>query len=161
MGTIRVWRAPTKSARLGFSSFGADQQQGAQSFRPGGNANRGFDLDEMMWDSKGNLDPKGRLATDRPHVLKLYGSYMAPFGTQIGMNQYVGSGTPLTTVREHQPATDVFVEGRGDMGRTPCCPRPTSCSRTRSASRSDRRVRFELNVLNVFNQKTVRHRFNC
>jgi hypothetical protein len=68
----------------GFSSYGADQQQGAQSSRPGGNANRGFDLDEMMWDSKGNLDVRGRLATDRPHVLKVYGSYMAPFGTQIG-----------------------------------------------------------------------------
>ncbi len=102
----------------GYSSFAVDQQQGAQSFRPGGNANRGFDLDEMMWDAKGNLDPRGRLATDRPHVLKVYGAYMAPFGTQIGLNQYVGSGTPLTTdVRTLQ--TFVFVEGRGDMGRTP------------------------------------------
>ena len=28
------------------------------------------------------------------------------------------------------------------------------------ASAGHRRMRFELNVLNVFNQKTVRHRFN-
>ncbi len=43
----------------GFSNFGVDQQQGSQSSRPGGNANRGFDLDEMMWDAHGNLDPTG------------------------------------------------------------------------------------------------------
>ena len=61
----------------------------------------------------------GRLATDRPHVLKMYGAYMTPFGTQIGLNQYVGSGTPLTTYVRTINATEVFVEGRGDHGRTP------------------------------------------
>jgi hypothetical protein len=143
----------------GFSSFGVDQQQGAQSFRPGGNANRGFDLDEMMWDSKGNLDPKGRLATDRPHVLKLYGSYMAPFGTQIGLNQYVGSGTPLTTdVRTLQ--TLVFAMGRGDLGRTPVLSSTDLLVSHELRVGGDRRMRFELNVLNVFNQKTERHLFN-
>jgi hypothetical protein len=143
----------------GFSSYGADQQQGAQSFRPGGNANRGFDLDEMMWDSKGNLDVRGRLATDRPHVLKVYGSYMAPFGTQIGLNQYVGSGTPLTTYVSTSHATDAMVEGRGDMGRTPVLSTTDLLLSHEIGVRSDR-VRFELNVLNIFNQKTVRHRFN-
>ena len=69
-------RARTRSARPASASFAVDQQQGAQSFRPGGNANRAFDLDEMMWDANGNLDPKGRLATDRPHVLKMYGAYI-------------------------------------------------------------------------------------
>ena len=44
---------------------------------------------------------------------------MAPFGTQIGLNQYVGSGTPLTTDVSTLHAIDVFAEGRGDMGRTP------------------------------------------
>ena len=85
---------------------------------------------------------------------------MAPFGTQIGLNQYVGSGTPLTTyVRTINP-TEVFVEGRGDMGRTPMLATPTCCSRTNSACAARNRMRFELNVLNLFNQKTVRHRFN-
>jgi hypothetical protein len=143
----------------GFSSFGADQQQGSQSFRPGGNANRAFDLDEMMWDSKGNLDPTGRLATDRPHVLKVYGAYLAPFGTQIGLNQYVGSGTPLTTdVRTLQ--TLVFAEGRGDLGRTPMLSSTDLLLSHEVRAGGNQRVRFELNVLNVFNQKTVRHRFN-
>jgi hypothetical protein len=142
----------------GNSSFAFDQQQGAGTARPGGSANRAFDLDEMMWDSKGNLDVTGRLATDRPHVLKLYGSYMAPFGTQIGLNQYVGSGTPLTTeVRSLH--TLVFVEGRGDMGRTPTLALTDLLLSHELRMRGEQRVRFEVNFLNVFNQKTVRHRF--
>ena len=56
--------------------------------------NRAWDLDELVWDSHGNLDVLGRLATDRPHVVKLYGSYMLPFGTQVGAFFYGGSGTP-------------------------------------------------------------------
>ncbi len=116
----------------GFSSFAVDQQQGAQSFRPGGNATRAFDLDEMMFDSHGNLNPTGRLATDRPHVLKMYGAYMTSFGTQIGLNQYVGSGTPITTYVRTINATEVFVEGRGERAGRRCLRRPTFCSRTKS-----------------------------
>jgi len=144
----------------GFSNFAVDQQQGAQSFRPGGNATRGFDLDEMMWDSHGNLNPTGRLATDRPHVLKMYGAYIAPFGTQIGLNQYLGSGTPLTTYVRTINATEVFVEGRGDLGRTPMLATTDLLLSHEFGVRSAQRVRLELNVLNLFNQQTVRHTFN-
>ena len=80
----------------GVSSATAQQQAGSIA-RPGGNANRAWDIDELLWDSHGNLDVLGRLPTDRPHVVKLYGSYMAPFGTQFGVNFYGGSGTPLST----------------------------------------------------------------
>jgi len=89
----------------------------------------------------------------------VYGSYMAPFGTQIGLNQYVGSGTPLTTdVNTLQ--TTVFAEGRGDLGRTPMLSSTDLLVSHELRVGGDRRMRFELNVLNVFNQKTVRHRFN-
>ena len=144
----------------GFSSYGVDQQQGASSARPGGNANRAFDLDEMMWDSKGTLDVRGRLATDRPHVLKLYGAYMTNFGTQFGLNQYLGSGTPLTTYVSTTHATDVYVEGRGDMGRSDALATTDLLVSHELRVGGDRRVRLELNVLNLFNQKAVRHRFN-
>jgi hypothetical protein len=141
--------------------FGFDQQQSGEYFRPGGNANRGFDLDEMMWDSHGNLDPKGRLATDRPHVLKLYGAYAFDFGTQIGVNMYTGSGTPLTTYVTTVNGTEIFVEGRGDMGRTPVLNyTDLLLSHEINMRSADQRVRFELNVLNLFNQKMGRHRYN-
>jgi hypothetical protein len=141
--------------------FSADQQQTGSTFRFGGNANRAWDLDEMLWDARGNLDPQGRLATDRPHVAKIYGSYMAPFGTQVGWNIYAGSGTPLTTYVNTINGTEIFVEGRGDMGRTDALTQTDLLlSHELRLGDTNRRLRFELNVLNVFNQKTSRHRYN-
>ena len=72
-----------------------------------------------MFDSHGNLDVLGRLATDRPLVVKFYGGYNIARNTQIGAFVYVGSGTPMTTYVNTVNQTEVFVEGRGDMGRTP------------------------------------------
>ena len=57
----------------------------------------------------------GRLATDRPHVVKLYGAYQFPFGTQIGAFFYGGSGTPISTYVTSMHAADLFVEGRGNF----------------------------------------------
>ena len=135
--------------------YGADQQQAGLSFRPGGNVNRAWDLDESTWDAKGNLDPQGPLATDRPHVFKLYGAYSFPFGTQIGANFYAGSGTPLTTYVNTLNGIEVFVEGRGDMGRTDLLNYTDLLLSQEVRMGATQRLRFELNVLNVFNQKTV------
>lgn len=136
------------------------QQQAGTIARSGGNVNRAWDLDELMWDSKGNLDVRGDLATDRTHVLKLYGAYDFPFGTQIGAFVYAGSGTPMTTYVNSVHQIPVMVEGRGDMGRTPAYSR-TDMLLSHAISVGDaRRLRLELNVLNLFNQKSTRHIFN-
>jgi hypothetical protein len=148
-------RTPT----LGLA-FGADQQQAGSVFRLGGNANRSWDLDEWMWDAHGHLDPQGRLATDRPHVLKVYGAAILPFGTEVGVNLYAGSGTPLTTYVNTLNAIEVMVDGRGDMGRTPVLSTTDLLVSHEIGFGGRKRLRFELNVLNLFNQKTVRHRFN-
>ena len=83
------------------------QQQAGSIARPGGNVNRYWDLDELLWDSQGNLDVRGRLATDRPHVVKLYGAYSLPFGTQVGAFFYGASGTPISTyvTSDHAPTS--------------------------------------------------------
>jgi hypothetical protein len=143
----------------GVSSATAQQQAGSVA-RPGGNANRAWDIDEIFWDSHGTLDVIGRLPTDRPHVAKLYGSYMAPFGTQLGAFFYAGSGTPLTTYVVSANQTNLFVDGRGDMGRTPVLTRTDLLVSHELRLMGAKRLRFELNVLNVFNQKTERHTFN-
>jgi hypothetical protein len=144
----------------GVTSATAQQQAGSIA-RPGGNANRAWDIDEIFWDSRGNLDVIGRLPTDRPHVVKLYGSYMLPFGTQIGAFFYAGSGTPLTTYVVSTNQTQLFVNGRGDMGRTPVLSRTDLLlSQELNVGTNNKRLRFELNVLNVFNQKSTRHVFN-
>ena len=148
-------RTPT----TGVSSPAAQQQAG-RVFREGGNANRAWDIDEVLWDSHGNLDVLGRLATDRPHVVKLYGAYQMPFDTQIGAFFYGGSGTPISTYVNTINQTEIFVEGRGDMGRTPILTRTDLLVSHEFALQGARRLRLELNVLNVFNQKTGRHIFN-
>jgi len=73
---------------------------------------------------------------------------------------YAGTGTPLTTyvVTNHQ--TEVYVEGRGDMGRTPFYSKTDLLLSHEVPMTGNRRLRLELNVLNLFNQKTARHVFN-
>jgi hypothetical protein len=140
---------------------GTAQQQAGSIARPGGNANRAWDIDEIFWDSRGNLDVVGRLPTDRPHVVKLYGSYQAPFGTQIGAFFYGASGTPLTTYVITGNQTQAFVNGRGDLGRTDVLTRTDLLvSHELKVGDGNKRLRLELNLLNAFNQKTSRHRFN-
>jgi hypothetical protein len=144
----------------GVTSATAQQQAGSVS-RQGGNANRAWDIDEIFWDARGNLDVLGRLPTDRPHVVKLYGSYLTPFGTQFGVNFYGGSGTPLTTYVNTTNQTQVFVNGRGDMGRTDVLTRTDLLvSHELKLGGGNKRMRLELNLLNAFNQKTSRHQFN-
>ncbi len=142
-------------------AYGTGQVSGGSLSRPGGNYNFNWDLFDTMWDAQGNLDPRGPLATDRPHVLKLYGSYMAPSGTQIGLNVFAGSGTPLTTYVNDPFTLHIFVNGRGDMGRTPVLSyTDLLVAQELRIPGGGQRVRVELNVLNLFNQKTARHRFN-
>ena len=143
----------------GVSSSAAQQQAGSIA-RPGGNVNRYWDLDEILYDSRGNLDPKGRLATDRPHVVKLYGSYQLPFGTSVGAFFYGASGTPVTTYVTTTNGADVFVYGRGDMGRTPILTRTDLLASHEFKAVGHSKLRVELNVTNLFNQKTARHIFN-
>jgi hypothetical protein len=136
------------------------QQQSSQIARPGGNVNRYWDLDELLWDSHGDLDPQGRLATDRPHVVKLYGSYDLPYHFQVGAFFYGGSGTPISTYVTSTNSADLFVNGRGDMGRTPALTQTDLMVSHTTRLRGGQSVRLELTVLNLFNQKTARHIFN-
>jgi hypothetical protein len=139
------------------------QQQSGSIARPGSNVSRAWDVDELLYDSHGNLDVTGRLATDRPHVVKLYGAYLTPFGTQIGAFFYGGSGTPITTyvMSTHTSGgMGSMVEGRGDMGRTPVLTKTDLLVSHELPFAGAKRLRLELNVLNLFNQKTARHIFN-
>lgn len=143
------------------SGFGnsTQQQQTSSIARPGTNTNRDWDIDEQLWDSKGNLDPRGRLATDRPHVVKLYGGYVMPFGTTVAANFYGGSGTPLTTSVTTTNGTRVFVNGRGDLGRTPALIRSDVLISHELQVAGTKRLRAELNLLNVFNRKVARYQW--
>jgi hypothetical protein len=144
----------------GVSSATAQQQAGSIA-RPGTSVGRDWDLDEIMWDSHGNLNVLGRLATDRPVVAKFYGAYNFPKGSQIGIFQYVGSGTPISTYVNTLNQIPVFVNGRGDMGRTPVLSHTDLLvAHEFGLANHGQKVRLELNVVNLFNQKTATHIFN-
>jgi|SwirhisoilCB2_FD_contig_81_4860359_length_3351_multi_4_in_0_out_0_1 hypothetical protein len=160
----------------GVSSATTQQQAGSIS-RQGGNANRAWDLAEVLFTSHGATGSNGtcspvqqyacvtdgvlgRLATDRPHVVKLYGAYTLPFGTQIGANVYAGSGTPISTYVVTLNQTNLFVNGRGDMGRTPFLSRTDLLVSHELNLLRQQKIRLELNVQNLFNQKTATHIFN-
>lgn len=158
--------AATEEVRTGADGagvFALDQQGPGVIARPGGNANRAWDIDELLWDSKGNLDPQGPLPTDRPHVFKLYGSKTFKWGdrqgTDIGAFFYGGSGTPLTTLVNTINSTQVFVNGRGDMGRTAFLTQTDIVIGHEFTVSEGKRLRFEFNALNLFNQKTSRSKW--
>jgi hypothetical protein len=113
-----------------------------------------------MWDAHGHLDILGRLATDRPHVVKLYGAWSFPFGMQAGAYVYAGSGTPISTYVNTTNQAEVFVNGRGDMGRTPAFTQTNVLVSQRVTFSGRRALQVDLNVINLFNQKTTTHLFN-
>ena len=143
----------------GVTSNNAQQQVGSIA-RPGSNAHTGWDIDEVLWDAHGNLDVRGRLATDRPHVVKLYGAYQFGGGTQVGAFFYGGSGTPLSTQVVGQDQYAPIVNGRGDMGRTPVLTRTDLLVSHELALANRKRLRLELNLQNLFNQTAATHIFN-
>ncbi len=141
-------------------SYLTPQAQDRSIANPGGALRTSWNIDEVMWDSHGNLDILGRLATDRPHVAKVYGAYAFPFGTQVGLLFYAASGTPISTYVNTTNQAEVFVNGRGDMGRTPNVSQTDLLLSQRVPVRGGKTLRLEFNVLNLFNQKTAVHLFN-
>jgi hypothetical protein len=80
------------------------------------NVERNFDSWYFAYDK--NLNPiDGPLATDRPHVFKLYGAYTFPFRLTLGFVVNAMSGTPST---EYWNVDGNFMPyNRANLGRTP------------------------------------------
>lgn len=140
-------------------SSGTSQQFSGSVARAGLNASRAWDVDETMFDAHGQV-VNGRLPTDRPHVLKLFGNYSFKWGTEMGLFFLGESGTPVTTRVETVNTIPVVVEGRGDYGRTPILTQTDMLLAQEFKFGETKRLRFEFNALNLFNQKTVRHIFD-
>jgi hypothetical protein len=124
--------------------------------RAGTNASTYYDSEAYLLDSKGRYI-EGRLATDRPHVFKAYGSYGFRWGTSVSAEFYAGSGTPLTTLLEDNYWDALMINGRGDMGRTPILSQTDLMVSHKFKIGEGRMLHLEFNMMNLFNQKTVRH----
>lgn len=83
------------------------------------NVNRAFDSVFNLYDASGSRrSVEGRLATDRPHQFKAQVGYSFPFGTTVGLNEFIGSGTPVSTEMVFR-GVPFLPYGRGNLGRTP------------------------------------------
>jgi hypothetical protein len=81
------------------------------------NVERNFDTWYLAYD-KALAPIDGVLATDRPHVFKLYGAYTLPFGLTFGALINAMSGRPMTEYWSLD--NDEYMPyNRGNMGRTP------------------------------------------
>ena len=133
------------------------------------NVNRFFDLPFLGFNTNGQPD-NGLLATDRPHVVKVFGSYTLDwknaFGhrldgsgtnsTEFGASFIGMSGTPLST-RVQLYGAYTFLNTRGDLGRTPAFTQ-TDFQLTHTVKLGgDGRyaLKFDLNLLNALNENNV------
>ena len=133
------------------------------------NVNRFFDLPFLGFNTNGQPD-NGRLATDRPHALKVFGSYTVDwknfFGhkfdssgtnsTEFGASFIGLSGTPLST-RVQVYGAYTFLNTRGDLGRSPVFTQ-TDFQLTHTiklAGDGRYALKFDLNLLNALNQNNV------
>jgi hypothetical protein len=148
----------------GFVSGGWSQQIAGAPSRAGTSASRAWDLDSLLFDAHGNFDVQGPLQTDRPHSFKAFGSYTIPLGrfgtTDIGGFFLAQSGTPMSTWVQDIYQIPIFVNGRGDMGRTPVWSRTDLVVGHEFSLGEEKRLRFEFNAENLFNQKTSAFTYN-
>jgi hypothetical protein len=115
------------------------------------NVNRMYDSIWMMYDDSGSREPVvGRLNTDRPHLLKLQGTYDLPWGTGIGLNYYAWSGALFSKQLSYQGYSPTFYDGRGSLGRTPVEQAMDLLVQHDVRLGSQRRLNLSVNVVNLF-----------
>lgn len=118
------------------------------------NVERYFDSLINSYDPQGNL-VFGDLSTDRPHVFKAQLIYDLPWGTTLGVNQYIGSGTPVSTEYDGPAGNPFFPFGRGDLGRTDTLSQTDLYLAHPFKLGGNYEVELSLNVLNLFDQDAV------
>jgi hypothetical protein len=81
------------------------------------NVSRLYDSVLGFYDENGD-HVYGRLPTDRTHQLGAQFLYTFNFGLNVGANQYIGSGTPISTIGTLPIGNEFYPYGRGDLGDT-------------------------------------------
>ncbi len=123
------------------------------------NNSRDFDYPSMSFDGHGNvLD--GVFDTDRTHQVKAQGVYVFKWGTSVGLNAYLMSGTPITRqvpiiAPDNYP---IRYLGRGSEGRTPVFSQADLFVAHTIKMGGRRSLELSANVLNLFDQRAVVNR---
>lgn len=141
--------ATISSLRGNYSGLANSDEQG----RNNPNGERSFDLWHFQYDLNMNLID-GPLATDRPLVLKLYGSYVFPMGLTVGAVMQAMSGTPITTAW-NVDGPGYYPYNRGDLGRTPFLFYTDAYAEYNFKLGSKYNLQLSVNLSNVFNVETA------
>ena len=109
----------------------------------------------MAFDGRGEV-VLGRLPTDRPHQFKVQANYELPFGTLLGINEYVASGIPVTREAAAISGSSYPIQylGRLSDGRTPTISQ-TDFTASHSFRLGTRSLMVGMDIINLFDQKTT------
>jgi hypothetical protein len=119
------------------------------------NVERYFDGLYGLFDTSGSIEPVyGVLATDRPHILNLQASYDFAWGTTVGANQLIASGTP-TTREISQNGIPVWYRGRNSDGRTEALSRTDLSVQHAFQLGGGRRLSLGVQIFNLFDEENV------
>ena len=130
------------------------------SARTSPNVNRFGDSLFNMFDASGSVNPVlGRLSTDRPHQFKAQVIYSFPIGTTISANQYIGSGTPISSEFEFH-GVPFFGLGRGDLGRTSTLTQTDLYLEHEFPIFGNYGLELGVNILNLFDEDTETQIYN-
>ena len=151
-----------RGGRRAAASARSPSSRRGQTTRPGSNVTRAWDLDELMFDSHGNIGVDGqpgdrsaaRLQAVRLVQLRLRHQRRRELLRRAAARRSARRSSPRFGV-------SLLVDGRGSLGRTDFLTN-TDLFLSHDIKLGDRgrSVRLELNVLNVFNQKQARHVFD-
>jgi len=129
--------------------------QSDENGRSDPNVGRDFDYPAELFNGQGQPE-YGVLGTDRTHVVKLNGIYQFHWGTTVGANEYIESGTPVNArvaiITGH--GYPVIYNGRGSDGRTPAFIQ-TDFYAQHAFRFGDRSIQLEATVLNLFNRRSA------
>jgi outer membrane receptor for ferrienterochelin and colicin len=113
------------------------------------NVSRAFDALHNAFDRNGDL-VNGSLNTERPHQIDAQFIYRFGWGTTVGVNQYYGSGTPIST-QWNYIGVPFFPNGRGDAGETDDLTQ-TDLLLTHPFKIGNFTLEASVNVLNLFDE---------
>src|SRR5262249_46210367 len=84
-------------------------------------------------------------------------TYDMPWGTTVGLESNVSSGTPLSTTINLVGYSPTFINGRGDLGRTPVFSDfDLALTHEFKMPFNERnKVKLDANIINLFEHKTV------
>ncbi|CAN5594232.1 hypothetical protein BH10ACI3_BH10ACI3_06370 [soil metagenome] len=127
------------------------------------NVQRVFDTPAAGFTAAGGPD-NGRLATDRPHVLKAFGTYtlswarwfdrLKSHSTDFQLFYTVSSGSEITSFVNINKNQQIILTKRGDQGRTPLFSQTDFALRHNIKFGKDGRfnLKFDADIINLWNQ---------